>query len=202
MAAKDEIIYVNYMTEVKNRIDFLQRFDFSVFPKQVAVELIALQLRKLAEMLIFASLVVNRQQYAEMHSDFKKHWRIKEIIKRIKQINQNYLPTPIKQIEKDGKPFWEYPTGPQFFTESDLVEIYEESSGIIHSYRPFSESTADVDAFLEKVNGRLAKMVLTLNHHKIHPPSGDDYFVIHMLEEGHEGPVIYGFRNLGPKAGS
>lgn len=194
--SEQELRYVNYMTEIKLRIDFLQSQQLSTFPKQVGAELIAVQLRKIVEMILFSSLLVNRSEYEAAHKDAAKHWRIKEIIANIKRLNPNYLPIPITEFIRDGQKYWDYPMGEQFFSEDDLVAMYQDSSQIIHSYMPFVERSADIDVFLSKVNARIAKIIRTLNGHKILPPSGDDFFVLHMLEEGRPAPTVYTFKTV------
>src|SRR4051812_28295584 len=136
MTPEEEKRYVDYMTDIKNRIDFLQNTQLQM-PAQVVAEIYALQLRKIVEGVVFSSLTANREKYSELHANFARHWRIRPIIKSIKTFNNEYLPIPVLEIERDGQPAWDYPKGAQFFTEDNLIEIYDDSSAIIHSEKPF-----------------------------------------------------------------
>lgn len=184
------------MTDIKHRIDFLQSFKFQLVPKQVAVELYALQLRKIVELVIFSSLIINRKRYTEAHKGFDKHWRIAQIIKNIKRQNSNYLPIPIKESYRGDQRYWDYPTGSQFFSESDLITIYEDSSVILHTRNPFADIVYNIDGYLHKVHRWIGQIVMTLNCHKILPPDSDEFYMIHMLEDGKQAPTIYGFKTI------
>lgn len=194
MTPKEEQKYINYMTDIKNRINFLSAYDFTSIPKQITVEIIAIQFRKIVEMIIFSSLVANKEKYNAIHCDFAKHWRIKDIIKKIKGFNKDYLPIPVKEIEGDnGEKLWDYPSGTAYFTESELVEIYNESGGILHSYKPFQSNKVNIDRFLSKVSGRKDKFISTLNCHQVHPLNDKEVFIVHMSEDNRDSPVIYRF---------
>jgi len=196
MTPAEEKRYVNYMTDIKHRIDFLCAFDLNSLPTQIAVELLALQFRKIVEMIVFSSLVANRERYAALHDDFVSHWKITEIIRRIKAINKDYLPIPVKEIEKNGERLWDYPSGKQYFSEQDLVSIYRESGGILHPRKPFTEKSPNVQQFLKRANARISKFVQTLNCHQVHPLNDKEVFLVHMEEEGKPNPVIYRFKAI------
>jgi len=182
------------MTDVKHRINFLKSFDLNSMPKQVAVELIALQFRKIVEMVVFSSLVANRDRYSAMHKDFASHWKIKDIIRRIKAVNKDFLPIPVNEIERSGERLWDYPSGKDYFSEQELVEIYQESGGILHSHKPFTAKRPDIDKYLTKVSRRIDKFIRTLNCHQVHPLNEREVFIVHMEEENSPNPVIYRFK--------
>lgn len=196
MTPAEEKRYVNYMADINHRINFLRAFDLNSVPKQIAVELFALQFRKIVEMIVFSSLVANRERYAALHDDFVSHWKISEIIRRIKAINKDYLPIPVEETEKNGEKYWDYPSGKQFFSEQELISIYKESGGILHSRKPFSEKRPDIEQFISRANDRISKFVRTLNCHQVHPLNDKEVFIVHIEEEEKPNPVIYRFKAL------
>ena len=196
MTPSEEKRYVDYMSDIKNRVDFLRGFTAQV-PPQIRAELYAVQLRKIVEGIVFSSLVANREKYAELHANFVNHWRIGKIVEAIKKFNKRYLPIPIQERpDNDGVVRWHYPTGPQFLSEEDLLRYYESASNIIHSPKPFAQKpTNRTVQFIDSMLTRINKVVLTLNCHQIHFDE-DEVYLVHFTEPNRTEPVIYRFEKL------
>ena len=66
-------------------------------------ELACLQLRKMYELIAFASLSANRVRYSRIRQSYEKDWDIARITKLIENVNPRFLPVPITE-EETGDP--------------------------------------------------------------------------------------------------
>lgn len=58
------------------------------------LELISLDVRKSIEMIAFASIVANQEQYCAVYPKFKDHWNAKLIFSDLERINSKFFPVP------------------------------------------------------------------------------------------------------------
>src|ERR1700731_738919 len=59
-------------------------------------ELVFLQLRKILELLAFASLTANREKYAAAHKKFATFWRAKDMLQDLEKVNPDFYPRPVQ----------------------------------------------------------------------------------------------------------
>ena len=188
--------YTLLMSRVKRRIDFLSNDWPPRVPKIIGAEIAAVQLRKLCEMVVFSSLVVNKTKYAELHVNYARHWRIKNIMEEIAAFHPHYFPIPA--VDVDGH--IQHLSGPQYLDESELIEIYNDASGILHADRPYAGDSEPIDQFMSTVQPRVSKFRNLLNKHVTHPFSEMHLhmFIVHMTEHGKNSPTVYQFNVVGP----
>lgn len=135
-----KIMYCNLMEEIKVRVALIRSViqGQSLGREDFDGEIVSLQLRKCLELVAFSSLVVNEQIYSQAYSDFSTHWRAKKIIEKIKKLNPDFFPKPIflaSQNEQGVKHFDYIKEG--FLTLEDLIDLYDKTSGVIHSWNPY-----------------------------------------------------------------
>ena len=74
-------LYCDQMEEIKKRTEvvtcFINRICDAKYDVPTA-ECIALQLRKILELIALASLVANKEEYARQHANFASHWQAKK----------------------------------------------------------------------------------------------------------------------------
>src|SRR5437867_2769143 len=96
--ATDIEIYCDCMARIRDRIILLDKImsgaiNFS--HQDLMAELIFLQFRKILEEIAFASLSANREKYSEVHVNFSKHWRAKDMLAAMDKVNPNFYPIPL-----------------------------------------------------------------------------------------------------------
>lgn len=123
-----------------------------------AIESEALQLRKLLEVIAYASLVSNREPYEEIKNDLAKDWHAERILKKIAKINADFYPVPLKdnQVVRHG-----YLTRKQFST------LYDKCGYILHAKNPFSKSSKNYLAFEKKVPEYIFRIESLIKNHRI-----------------------------------
>ena len=76
--ASDIQIYCDCMARIRDRINVVQTImspGITIWPSDLAAELISLQFRKTLEEIAFSSLSANKKKYSEIHANFSRHWR-------------------------------------------------------------------------------------------------------------------------------
>jgi len=95
--------YCDLMEEIKRRIeviDVLRSADFQSLPRIAKVESIALQFRKILELIAMGSLVANREALASASNSFASEWNAKRILAAIHKVNPDFYPRAV--LEKPG----------------------------------------------------------------------------------------------------
>lgn len=103
-------------------------------------ETIALNFRKIAELIVYASLAGHEDEYAALHPSYQSQWRIGQIMKRIKDINPYYFPVPTKHnsVEDEfGYSSFEILPAGTWMTEDELIGMYEKCGDILHAQNSF-----------------------------------------------------------------
>jgi hypothetical protein len=106
-------------------------------------ELIFVQFRKTLEEIAFASLSANREKYSEVHANFSKHWRAKDMLGVLDAINPGFFPIALAPpvLVSAGPPaqhhFERLMDG--FLTRDDFVFLYKCASEALHTHNPYRE---------------------------------------------------------------
>lgn len=134
------------------------------------VELLALQFRKIIELIALLSLVANKKQYAEHRKKFKEDWNARLIFQDLERINPDFYPKPSKQIIKSEsesvRQFDFEPIESGFLEKKEAIKIYEKCGGVLHAENPFKESK-DIKQFRNQFPFWIKKIIRLLNHHSI-----------------------------------
>ena len=93
MSEKQEIqttvnLYATCMEEVKKRTEAIKMIYNKKYSTPFPItntEFMALQLRKILELIALGNLVANREQYETVRASFRTDWNAKAIIKTIKK---------------------------------------------------------------------------------------------------------------------
>ena len=134
-------IYCDCMAQIRDRINVVQTIMSSVIHiglpgkphlQDQTTELIFVQLRKVLEGIAFATLSANKEKYSEVHANFSKHWRAKDMLKVLGAVNPNFFPVP------RGAPITVSP-GNHHFGEPLAPKLYKCSSEALHTHNPYRE---------------------------------------------------------------
>lgn len=180
--------YANVMKEIKLRAEVINRF-LSVQREALyvptTVETVGLQFRKIFELIIFASLAANRDEYAKAYSEFARHWEAAKLVKNLRRINPEYYPHPV--VEKPST----HPAalhdlakrGADYLTEDELTEAHGRCGKLMHAANPFGRPI-HYEFYEQSFPIWMTRIVNLLNNHKVHLLGDSGFWLIHMFEEG------------------
>jgi hypothetical protein len=172
----DTQLYINVMEEARDRLNFVKLLParnastgFQVFDQ----ELVFLQLRKILELVAFASLTANREKYSAARKKFGTFWRAKDMLQDLEKINPDFYPMPIQRprVQPNGIKHCAAVDG--FLTKDDFVSLYDVSGGFLHVRNPFSTQGPvvrmryNVRQWLERIQALLALHIMRLVDGKV-----------------------------------
>jgi hypothetical protein len=140
--ATDAQIYCDCMARIRDRINIVREImcgGIKIGHADQSAELIFVQFRKTLEEIAFASLSANKAKYSEVHANFSKHWRAKDMLAVMDTVNPNFYPVPLPvpvEIAPGRKHFGE-PLADGFVTRDDFVFLYKCSSEALHTRNPY-----------------------------------------------------------------
>jgi hypothetical protein len=180
-------IYCNHMAQVRDRINVVQtimagRIHIGVtgqhpLPDQTA-ELICVQFRKILEGVAFSSLSASREAYSEVHANFSKHWRSKDMLAVLDKVNPNFFPIPMPPpVETSpGNYHFGEPLTAGVFTRDDFSFLYKCASEVLHSHNPYREGDQTINMKLT-VQEWVARLQKLLAVHRTHLLNGGVWVV-------------------------
>jgi len=148
--ASDVQIYCDCMSRIRHRIIVLQTImagGIKIGHADQTAELIFIQFRKTLEEIAFASLSANKEKYSEVHANFSKHWRAKDMLAVMDAVNPNFYPVPLTapvETAPGHKHFGE-PLTDGFVTRDDFVFLYKCSSEALHTRNPYREGAPTIN---------------------------------------------------------
>ncbi len=135
------VMYCNCMEEVKSRVSVIlgvAEGRVTIGREDFDAELVCVQLRKILELIAFASLTANKERYAEAHADFQSHWNAKRLLLNLERLHPHFYPKPVqfdRQDEKGIKHFADVTEG--YLTRDEFVTLYQKCSEVLHARNPF-----------------------------------------------------------------
>ncbi len=183
-------MYCGLMEDVKNRVALVRRFtsgEVHLGSEQFAYECVSVQLRKVLELIAFASLCANKEKYAEAHSGFAKHWKAKLLLEAIERLHPGFYPRPMQPpvVRPDGTKHLDQ-VAEGFLTQPEFVVLYDKCSEVIHTRNPFSTSEPRID-FVYSVDRWLDKIMKLLQLHLMVLAGRPEVWLVSMHEpsDGH-----------------
>ena len=163
-------MYVQQMEEIKKRTDVVKCFlakNCGALYDVTTVECMALQIRKILELIALGALVANEAEYKKRHANFASHWRAKRILKEIERGNPAFYPRPTRQvIDRDsGQVVRLEDVTEGFLTRYEYEALYDECSNLLHARNPFAGRKRNDLQFGKKVHIWMTKIIVLLNHH-------------------------------------
>jgi hypothetical protein len=187
--------YAATMKEIKLRTEAINLFlsgEREVRYIPTTVETIGLQFRKVFELIAFASLTANRDQYSSVYANFAKHWEVAKLLKNLRRINPEFYPKPVLEVQSNqpGVLHELKDRDPDYLTQDELIVAHGRCGALMHAANPFA---APVDyAFYQKnFSVWMTRTINLLNNHKVHLLGDSGYWHFHMQEEGKGNEVSY-----------
>ncbi len=180
--------YIWAMTEIKLRIEVIDNLlngtkSTGQFPTDM--ECVALQFRKVLELIALSSMCANKDVYSAKRENFYKDWNGKRILDDLEKVNPDFYPQPTKQIvdEKTGRVIKIEKIKEDYLTKDLYIELYDKCSEHLHSYNPYSKypNLDDLKADFPKWKDRIVNL---LNHHQIQLVNREKQLWVIMRSEG------------------
>ncbi len=159
--------YCDLMEEVKSRLESIGQFlDMPGITGRTRVESICLQLRMVLELIVFSSLVSNKDVWRRSKKELQSSQDISRKLRELKGLHANFYPTP---LAIEGAILGEEPAVRRdgFMDEGKLREVYGRLGNILHAENPMGKET-DYGAFMEAVPRWVSEVVNLLECHKVH----------------------------------
>jgi hypothetical protein len=181
-------IYCRLMAEAKQRLGLVRQLDqgeFSTTRTEFDIELACLNLRRVLELVAFASLAANRAAYSRYHADFHTHWKAAKILSKLESIHPAFFPVPMSQpgthmamVEK------------RCLTRSDFAELYDITSEVLHAWNPFKSARHHVN--MVRSPRAWAELIWELlSVHMLTVAESDKRFIVQMHHPEDEQVHVY-----------
>lgn len=187
--------YAATMKEIKLRTEVITLFlsgqrEARYVP--TIVETIGLQFRKVFELIAFASLAANRDQYSLVYTDFAKHWEAAKLLKNLQRINSDFYPKPIVEVQSDRSGILHdlKDRDQDYLTQADLIAAHGRCGALMHGTNPFA-NPIDYAFYQQSFPVWMTKMVNLLNNHQVRLLGDTGFWLFHMQEEGKGNEVSW-----------
>ena len=177
----DIVQYCGLMEDVKFKIESInQLIAMPGITIQTRVESICLQLRMLLELIVFSSLISNKDVWQKSQKELQSSQDISKKLRELRRLHPNFYPRP---VDLDGKAAEGEPADRTegFLSEDKLIEVYGQLGNILHAENPLGKET-DYRFFIDSVPGWLSEVVDLLECHKVylfHRP--EEFYLIKMF---------------------
>ena len=146
--------YSELMEQIKLKVEAIEALmEIPGIINQTRVESVCLQLRMILELIMFSSLVSNKDAWRKSQDDLRKAWNVKKIMRDLRDIHSRYYPEPRGDVR-------------DFLTQERLVSVYNELNGIIHADNPLGPGV-NLRRFIESIPKWLNWIVNLLTEHKV-----------------------------------
>ena len=173
--------YCDLMEEVKFRVEAVnQLMAMPGITIRTRVESICLQLRMLLELIVFSSLVSNKDVWQRSQRELQSSQDISKKLRELKRLHPDFYSIP---VDLDGSTSGEEPVHriEGFLSEDKLIEVYGRLGNILHAENPLGKET-DYRFFIDSVPRWLSEVMNLLECHKVylfHRP--EEFYLIKMF---------------------
>lgn len=181
--------YCDLMEDVKNRVKAIEQLmELPGITNRTRVESVSLQLRMLLELIVFSSLVSNKDVWQRSHKELQSSQNIHNKLRELKRIHPDFYPKPVdlQQSAAVGEPVT---LTRGFLGEDELIGVYGRLGNILHADNPLGKET-DYRYFLDTVPEWLEQVKKLLECHKVylyHHP--DRFYLVKMFGDA-DGELV------------
>ncbi|MCY3682136.1 MAG: hypothetical protein OXH16_12110 [Gemmatimonadetes bacterium] len=180
-------VYIKIMEEIKQRVDVVLRLhkgELFVAYRATQVESMILQVRKILELIVLASLSANKSIFEQNRKKFEDHWRPKDIIKDIESINPGFYPIPVEEKPSEDEGVVDLVDAKtKFMDRVQLLFVYSECNRCLHASNLYGEGI-DYEYYIKKVSIWIDWIVGLLKTHKIVLLNDDNIYLVRMDVKG------------------
>ena len=181
--------YCTLMEEVKSKVEAInQLMDVPGLTIRARVESISLQLRMLLELIVFSSLVSNKDVWQRSQKELRSSQDISKRVQELKRLHPYFYPRPV-----DPGP--SYPgqepsdRADGYLSEDRLVEVYGRLGNILHAENPMGNET-DYRFFIDAVPGWVSEVKNLLECHKVYLYHRPEEFYLIKLSGDVDGELM------------
>lgn len=186
MGSSDINIYCSYLEEIKERLFTIKQFTqgstrlSDLNRKDYDIEFIAIQLRKVLELIAFSSLITNKDVYSKAYINFEKHWNAKYMFRDLEKVNPDFYPKPIyvKGQNESGLKHLDYLVE-GFLTQKEFLFLYERCSKALHAINPYSNGSEIIN-LKRSVDEWVKRITSLLYFHEIKLVGSDEIWVVYL----------------------
>ena len=179
------ITYVACMEELKRRY-FIAEKQLAEFEKQLdhaetSLDIVAFQLRKMIELIGFASMSAHLENYKALKPAFAKEWKFSDIMRRIERINPDCLPRPVEKVRLSEPGIdWRisFPLDNRMEVR-ELIQWHGQLNVFAHAKNPF-KSMPDVSEQLKLLNSIMDSLRDHMWQHLYMIEKADNGYVIEL----------------------
>ena len=159
--------YCSLMEEVKSRVESINRLmAMPGITIQTRVESVCLQLRMLLELIVFSSMVSNKDVWRKSRKELQGSQDISKKVRELNRLHPKFYPKPVDlEASAPGEEPVDRTEG--FLNEGRLIEVYGRLGNILHAENPLGKET-DFRFFIDAVPGWLSEVINLLECHKVY----------------------------------
>jgi hypothetical protein len=183
--------YCRCMQELKDRLAAVAASldrALTTEPDIYEYEHVALQFRKILELIAFGSLVANSEAYSRVHKDFAKHWNAKRLLTNLRAMNADYFPKPLEYSQDTSGAVRFDHVSSEYLTEVDFVDLYTKASRVLHASNPFAESSGITFGYT--FQGWYNRIGLLMRLHQIRLIGNPLHWIVQLVSPRTGHPVL------------
>ena len=172
--------YCDLMEEVKDKVESIdQLMDMPGITNRTRVESVCLQLRMVLELVVFSSLVSNKDVWKRSQKELQSSRDISKKLKELRRLHPKFYPKP---VDLDGSSSGVEPAERTegFLDEGGLVRVYGRLGGILHAENPLGRAV-DYRYYMDSVPEWISLILGLLDCHKVylyHRP--EEFYLVKM----------------------
>ena len=173
--------YCYLMEEVKSRIESInQLIELPSIEVKTRVESICLQLRMLLELIVFSSLVSNKDVWQRSQKELQSSQDISKKVKELKRLHPDFFPKPVvlQEVATGDEPAIR---SEGYLNEDKLIQVYGRLGSILHAENPIGRKK-DFRFFLDAVPDWISEVINLMECHRVylyHRP--DEFYLVKMF---------------------
>ncbi|HEX3754386.1 MAG TPA: hypothetical protein VHV26_04850 [Rhizomicrobium sp.] len=197
MSQPDYASYKSCMEEIKRRqhaIDDILSGNRSTTFKYTNVEFVALQFRKVFELIILSTLASNRHLFENLTRKLSKEWQISKVTELVEKKNADFYPRPIDRAPTTQgalKDEWkDVQIG--YLTLFELTAAHGKIGNLMHAHNPY-KAEIESDAIENDFPSWRTKTIRLLNNHIVKFPDETVLYVgMQSVETGDVHMSLFG----------
>lgn len=186
--------YCQCMEDIKRRVSLIRNYingGHSLGSEEFDYELISLHLRKILELIAFASLTAHKEKYSQAHEKYIREWRTTRLIENIAKLNPNFYPLPFQSPQTLSNGTKHFPASDKPFLKLDeFNKLLNLCSDVLHVWNPYSLRERKID-FGVRVSEWIDKIQWLLDIHRVQLADSGDVWVVVMSDYDGKAHAYY-----------
>ncbi|EMP4115307.1 hypothetical protein WD169_004490 [Vibrio parahaemolyticus] len=172
---------LDLLSEIKGRQVVIGSLDILGESKycETQIEYACLQIRKILELIAFASLVSNSDLYKSQYDNFSRFWNAEKMLRDMERVNSNFYPIPVTQIRRNGIMHIDDRTDDNYLTKVKFLKVYKKCGAIMHADNPYG-SKVDYRYYRSELPKWLNDITALLNSFSIQFVGESDFQLFQM----------------------